>query len=140
MNYSLFHIPNFSLKIFIEKLFFQIRVFNYNTLERLAAFEAHSDYVRCIAVHPAQPFILTSSGKKHTLENKIGLWCNFQFHEKNHKLFTQMTWPSNYGIGTKLGLVSKPLKAILIMLCKLLSTQKTIIRLPLHHWIGNLLQ
>ena len=40
---------------------FQIRVFNYNTLERLASFEAHSDYVRCIAVHPSQPFILTSS-------------------------------------------------------------------------------
>ena len=40
---------------------FQIRVFNYNTLERLASFEAHSDYVRCIAVHPTQPFILTSS-------------------------------------------------------------------------------
>ena len=36
-------------------------MFNYNTLERLAAFEAHSDYVRCIAVHPSQPFILTSS-------------------------------------------------------------------------------
>jgi hypothetical protein len=35
-----------------------VRVFNYNTLERVAAFEAHSDYVRCIAVHPAQPFIL----------------------------------------------------------------------------------
>lgn len=42
----------------------QIRVFNYNTLERAHSFEAHSDYVRCIAVHPAQPFILTSSGKQ----------------------------------------------------------------------------
>lgn len=39
-----------------------IRVFNYNTLERFHSFEAHSDYVRCIAVHPTQPFILTSSG------------------------------------------------------------------------------
>ena len=27
----------------------------------MASFEAHSDYVRCIAVHPSQPFILTSS-------------------------------------------------------------------------------
>ena len=36
-------------------------MFNYNTLERLASFEAHSDYVRCIAIHPSQPFILTSS-------------------------------------------------------------------------------
>lgn len=40
----------------------QVRVFNYNTLERVHSFEAHSDYVRCIAVHPTQPFILTSSG------------------------------------------------------------------------------
>lgn len=41
----------------------QVRVFNYNTLERAHAFEAHSDYVRCIVVHPTQPYILTSSGK-----------------------------------------------------------------------------
>lgn len=41
----------------------QIRVFNYNTLERVHMFEAHSDYIRCIAVHPTQPFILTSSGE-----------------------------------------------------------------------------
>ncbi|CAM9848812.1 unnamed protein product [Lampetra planeri] len=39
----------------------QIRVFNYNTLERVHMFEAHSDYIRCIAVHPSQPFLLTSS-------------------------------------------------------------------------------
>lgn len=42
----------------------QVRVFNYNTLERVHQFEAHSDYVRSIAVHPTQPFILTSSGKQ----------------------------------------------------------------------------
>lgn len=40
----------------------QVRVYNYNTLERVHQFEAHSDYVRCIAVHPTQPFILTCSG------------------------------------------------------------------------------
>lgn len=40
-----------------------VRVFNYNTLERVHQFEAHSDYLRSIAVHPTQPFILTSSGK-----------------------------------------------------------------------------
>lgn len=38
-----------------------VRVFNYNTLERVHQFEAHSDYLRSIAVHPTQPFILTSS-------------------------------------------------------------------------------
>ncbi len=40
-----------------------IRVYNYNTLERLHMFEAHSDYVRCIVVHPTQPFLLSSSGE-----------------------------------------------------------------------------
>ncbi|KAK7882773.1 hypothetical protein WMY93_028947 [Mugilogobius chulae] len=39
----------------------QIRVFNYNTLERVHMFEAHSDYIRSIGVHPSQPYILTSS-------------------------------------------------------------------------------
>ena len=39
-----------------------IRVYNYNTLERVHQYEAHSDYIRSIAVHPTQTFILTSSG------------------------------------------------------------------------------
>lgn len=40
-----------------------VRVYNYNTLERVHQFEAHSDYLRSIAVHPTQTFILTSSGR-----------------------------------------------------------------------------
>ena len=43
-------------------------MFNYNTLDRVTAFEAHSDYVRCIAVHPTQPFLLTSSGMYKKIE------------------------------------------------------------------------
>uniref|UniRef100_A0A2S2R565 Coatomer subunit beta' n=1 Tax=Sipha flava TaxID=143950 RepID=A0A2S2R565_9HEMI len=39
----------------------QLRVINYNTLERVHQLDAHSDYLRSIAVHPSQPFILTSS-------------------------------------------------------------------------------
>ncbi|XP_047450209.1 coatomer subunit beta'-like [Mugil cephalus] len=39
----------------------QLRVLNYNTLERVYMFEAHADYIRCIAVHPTQPYVLTSS-------------------------------------------------------------------------------
>ena len=42
-----------------------VRVYNYNTLERLHQFEAHSDYIRSIVVHPTQPYILTSSGMFH---------------------------------------------------------------------------
>ena len=38
-----------------------VRVYNYNTMEKVQVFEAHSDYIRCIAVHPAQPLILTTS-------------------------------------------------------------------------------
>lgn len=39
-----------------------IRVYNYNTLERLHQFEAHFDYIRSLAVHPTQSYLLTSSG------------------------------------------------------------------------------
>lgn len=39
----------------------QIRIFNYNTQERVNSFDAHSDYIRSIAVHPTQPYILTGS-------------------------------------------------------------------------------
>ena len=38
-----------------------VRVFNYNTLEKVIAFEAHSDYVRSIIAHPTHPYIITSS-------------------------------------------------------------------------------
>ena len=39
-----------------------VRVFNYNTLEKVHSFEAHTDYLRSIIVHPTHPYILTSSG------------------------------------------------------------------------------
>jgi coatomer subunit beta' len=39
----------------------QVKVYNYQTHEKVASFEAHSDYIRSIAVHPSQPFVLTSS-------------------------------------------------------------------------------
>ena len=38
-----------------------LRIYNYNTFERVHQFEAHSDYLRSIAVHPTQSFLLTSS-------------------------------------------------------------------------------
>ena len=49
--------------IYVHPSLSQVRVFNYNTLERQHCFDAHSDYVRSIAAHPTQPFILTSSGE-----------------------------------------------------------------------------
>src|SRR5271170_5863947 len=38
---------------------FQLRVYNYNTSEKITSFEAHPDYIRSIVVHPTQPFVLT---------------------------------------------------------------------------------
>ncbi|KAI9732592.1 MAG: hypothetical protein M1834_003928 [Cirrosporium novae-zelandiae] len=40
---------------------FQLRVYNYNTSEKVTAYEAHPDYIRAIVVHPTQPFVLTAS-------------------------------------------------------------------------------
>jgi coatomer subunit beta' len=34
-----------------------IRVYNYNTSEQVKVFEAHTDYIRCIAVHPSLPCV-----------------------------------------------------------------------------------
>ena len=31
-------------------------------------FEAHSDYIRALAVHPTQPFLLSSSGKDTSIK------------------------------------------------------------------------
>ena len=40
---------------------FQLRVYNYNTSEKITSFEAHPDYIRAIVVHPTLPFVLTAS-------------------------------------------------------------------------------
>ncbi|KAG5494521.1 hypothetical protein GH5_02544 [Leishmania sp. Ghana 2012 LV757] len=36
-----------------------VRVFNYNTMERTKIFQAHDDYIRCVAVHDQLPLVLT---------------------------------------------------------------------------------
>jgi len=36
-----------------------IRIFNYNTLEKVHSIEAHTDYIRSLAVHPTQPLLLS---------------------------------------------------------------------------------
>ena len=38
-----------------------MRVFNYNTTEKIKTFEAHQDYIRSMAVHPTLPYLLTAS-------------------------------------------------------------------------------
>lgn len=39
----------------------QLRVFNYNTYERITSFDAHSDYIRCVIVHSSKPYVLSCS-------------------------------------------------------------------------------
>ncbi len=48
---------------------YQIRVHNYNTTERIISFEAHPDYIRCLVVHPTQPFVLSAGD-----DTSIKLW------------------------------------------------------------------
>lgn len=38
-----------------------LRVYNYNTMEKVADFEAHTDYIRSVAVHPSLSYVLTSA-------------------------------------------------------------------------------
>jgi coatomer subunit beta' len=51
----------------------QLRVFNYNTFERVAAWDAHVDYIRCVAVHPSKSFVLSCSDD---LTIKLWDWQN----------------------------------------------------------------
>mmetsp|Transcript_31650 Transcript_31650/g.94312 ORF Transcript_31650/g.94312 Transcript_31650/m.94312 type:complete len:1010 (-) Transcript_31650:167-3196(-) len=46
-----------------------VRVYNYNTMDKVKVFEAHTDYIRCIAVHPTLPAFLTCSD-----DTLIKLW------------------------------------------------------------------
>ncbi|CCH45676.1 Coatomer subunit beta [Wickerhamomyces ciferrii] len=64
---------------------FQVRVYNYNTSEKIAQFEAHPDYIRSIAVHPTRPFVLTSSDdatiKLWNWDNSWKLEQTFEGHQ-----------------------------------------------------------
>ncbi|EGV64577.1 Coatomer subunit beta' [Yamadazyma tenuis] len=60
---------------------FQLRVYNYNTGEKVVQFEAHPDYVRYIAVHPSKPYVLTCSD-----DLTIRLW-NWENNWKLEQVF-----------------------------------------------------
>ncbi|KAL0314326.1 UNVERIFIED_CONTAM: Coatomer subunit beta' [Sesamum angustifolium] len=36
-------------------------VYNYNTMDKVKVFEAHTGYIRCVTVHPTVPYVLSSS-------------------------------------------------------------------------------
>jgi coatomer subunit beta' len=46
-----------------------LRVFNYNTGEKVATIEAHFDYIRSIYIHPTRPFVISCSD-----DMSIKLW------------------------------------------------------------------
>jgi len=64
---------------------FQVRIYNYNTGEKVAQFEAHPDYIRSIAVHPTRPYVLTSSDdmtiKLWNWDNNWKLEQTFEGHQ-----------------------------------------------------------
>tara|TARA_B100000482_G_scaffold181969_2_gene155576 strand:+ start:413 stop:856 length:444 start_codon:yes stop_codon:yes gene_type:complete len=39
----------------------RLRVYNYNTMEKIKDLEAHADYIRFVEIHPIMPYILSSS-------------------------------------------------------------------------------
>ena len=38
-----------------------LRVYNYNTMDKVREWEAHADYIRYVEIHPNRPLILSSS-------------------------------------------------------------------------------
>lgn len=64
---------------------FKVRIYNYNTGEKVHEFEAHPDYLRCIAVHPTLPYVLTSSDdglvKLWNWEDSWALKQEFEAHD-----------------------------------------------------------
>ena len=42
-----------------------MRIYNYNTMERVKQFEAHKDFIRWVTVHPTLSFLITSSDDGH---------------------------------------------------------------------------
>lgn len=47
----------------------KIRVFNYNTMDKVKEWDAHTDYIRFLEIHPNRPYILSSSD-----DMSIKLW------------------------------------------------------------------
>ena len=47
----------------------RLRLYNYNTMEKVKDMEAHADYIRFVEIHPTLPYILSSSD-----DMSIKLW------------------------------------------------------------------
>lgn len=74
----------------------------------MTAFEAHPDYIRCLAVHPTQPLVLSGSD-----DMTIRLWD----WEKGWKC-AQVNTKQNTGLHTRIEMqFFRYLKAMLILSC-----------------------
>ena len=67
-----------------------IRLYNYNTMDKIKTIEAHSDYIRCVVVHPTQPYVLSSSDDMSIkLWDWEKNWANIQIFE-GHSHYVMM--------------------------------------------------
>lgn len=41
-----------------------IRIYNYDTMEKIKEFEAHTDFIRSVTIHPTLPYLLSCSDDK----------------------------------------------------------------------------
>ncbi|KAL4563214.1 hypothetical protein LXL04_027250 [Taraxacum kok-saghyz] len=45
-----------------------IRVYNYNTMDKVKVYEAHTDYIRCVVVHPKDTNTFASASLDRTIK------------------------------------------------------------------------
>ena len=74
-----------------------IRVYNYDTMQKIIEFEAHNDFIRSVAVHPYLPYLLSASDDK-----TIKLWdwgkgwlCTRVFEGHSHYVMQVAFNPKN---------------------------------------------
>lgn len=66
-SFELCDVPVRCAKFIVRKQWFvagtddmHLRVYNYNTMEKVKEWEAHNDYIRHVEVHPNRPYILSA--------------------------------------------------------------------------------
>lgn len=74
-----------------------IRVYDYNSAEKIKEFEAHTDFIRSVTVHPTLPYVLSASDDK-----LIKLWdwendwaCTRVFEGHSHYVMGVAFEPKN---------------------------------------------
>ena len=74
------------------------RVYNYYTMERIAQFDAHQDYIRSIAVHATLPLVLTASDD-HTVKlwDFSQGWAHVRTYEGHSHYVMAVVWNPREG-------------------------------------------